>query len=1067
MKRSIYCLKMTLPAGWKIDAKRVLPEYLGTELVRYVHESYKTGVMFAKVSGPVINLGMGFTTEINNSSGVTHCLEHLCFKESVSHQKGVLDLLATRCGSDGTNAYTTDDHTMFTLNMVGQPALVKVMPVFVNHILAPKLSNESFMTEIFHINGKGENQGVVYSEMTGRENTDDDLMWNEITKLLFGVDSPYSHEAGGHSSKLATITNKEITDYHKNTYTTDNLNVIITGDVSHHEALLALSNALDTSISDGASVICRNRGFSSLMSQPTDEDRKSKGRGIVYYPSDDTSQGTLMFAAKIPGGIGNLKNPVAADVVLRFFKSIPSSPLNQSFVHIDEPIASYVTGGVEMSVEPYLYLQFCGVPYSMNEELAEGVEHEEIVDSETKEHEEEEEDCDTEWFTDDQFRDLLIEEIKKIIESLKTDPKSYQSLQHSLRKERISDQEDFEDDPHETLLDGIIPDLIFSEYPGHNLNFGDHIDRCPQFDSLLEKDKSWWIDFITEAFLTPLIDNTAAEVKAIPSEKLSKKIKRDKEKVTKQNIKRFGKASLSTLQSHVDKAEEKEKVKLSDDVKNNFPIETKLSEIKEIPRTLSHTKDSKSLEVMDVGIESCFITTRVFFNYQSAPLELARYAYLLNELLLESDSNSLNYKQTCEKLDEDFVTSFSSIGRYSSFMRVTTAPHIFGLAFYSEPDKAGLISEWVSDLLLKTKINPDCLKSKCKNLLSDISENSCDQNAMADQAMVLSTYDVCSYPVLNSMFSQKLFLKRCLEDLPLTMEKLNELLKYLSHSDTPAAAVVGGSDEGTRKEVIKGLGDVLAPRPHLFSKFNIGDEIRNKRTFKSEKSFVYGMASADTATIHLIIPSGINPQSDPKQSHALDVLCESISMQDSELQLAIRGRGLAYHASVYCSKTSGDIIVYIDSCTNVEKCIEGALEVLRDIPDLEASQVLSDFSIRNSKGSTTYTCKSARATSPDTISQVTGGCFRQCFSLEELAARESHIDDITYEDLLSVYNSHISRLLDNTTDLVVAVVCNSADVDRTVESVKQLMGISPTPYKSSSDLFIGFDKLVSNSIEGK
>lgn len=50
------------------------------------------------------------------------------------------------------------------------------MPVYVDHILHPTITDASFVTEVHHINGAGEDAGVVYSEMQARENSAGDLM---------------------------------------------------------------------------------------------------------------------------------------------------------------------------------------------------------------------------------------------------------------------------------------------------------------------------------------------------------------------------------------------------------------------------------------------------------------------------------------------------------------------------------------------------------------------------------------------------------------------------------------------------------------------------------------------------------------------------------------------------------------------------------------------------------------------------------------------------------------------------------------------------------------------------
>ncbi|KIH44026.1 hypothetical protein ANCDUO_25960 [Ancylostoma duodenale] len=54
--------------------------------------------------------------------------------------KGVLDVIANRCLASGTNAWTDQDHTAYTLSTVGSEGFFKVLPVYLNHLLSPMLS---------------------------------------------------------------------------------------------------------------------------------------------------------------------------------------------------------------------------------------------------------------------------------------------------------------------------------------------------------------------------------------------------------------------------------------------------------------------------------------------------------------------------------------------------------------------------------------------------------------------------------------------------------------------------------------------------------------------------------------------------------------------------------------------------------------------------------------------------------------------------------------------------------------------------------------------------------------
>lgn len=113
-------------------------------------------------------------TEAHDDDGLPHTLEHLIFLGSERYPyKGILDLLANRCLAHGTNAWTDTDHTCYTIYTAGSEGMLTLLPIYLDHILRPTLSEEGFTTEVHHIDGEGEDAGVVYCEMQGRENSAD------------------------------------------------------------------------------------------------------------------------------------------------------------------------------------------------------------------------------------------------------------------------------------------------------------------------------------------------------------------------------------------------------------------------------------------------------------------------------------------------------------------------------------------------------------------------------------------------------------------------------------------------------------------------------------------------------------------------------------------------------------------------------------------------------------------------------------------------------------------------------------------------------------------------------
>lgn len=64
--------------------------------------------------------------------------------------KGVLDLLANRTFAQGTNAWTSQDHTSYTISTAGSEGFLNLLPIYVDHILFPTLVDSAHYTEVSH-----------------------------------------------------------------------------------------------------------------------------------------------------------------------------------------------------------------------------------------------------------------------------------------------------------------------------------------------------------------------------------------------------------------------------------------------------------------------------------------------------------------------------------------------------------------------------------------------------------------------------------------------------------------------------------------------------------------------------------------------------------------------------------------------------------------------------------------------------------------------------------------------------------------------------------------------------
>lgn len=206
-------------------------------------------VIVADRKGPKLNGYFTLATEIFDDSGSPHTLEHLVFMGSKNYQyKGLLDKLSSRAYC-GTNAWTATDHTAYTLESAGWDGFAQVLPVYLEHIIVPTITDEAITTEVWHVDGEGNDAGVVYSEMQGTENNSMEIMDLKARRLLYEANIGFRYETGGMTEQLRSLTPKRIRDFHREMYQPRNLCVVIVGEADQVE-LLNILDEFEESIKD-------------------------------------------------------------------------------------------------------------------------------------------------------------------------------------------------------------------------------------------------------------------------------------------------------------------------------------------------------------------------------------------------------------------------------------------------------------------------------------------------------------------------------------------------------------------------------------------------------------------------------------------------------------------------------------------------------------------------------------------------------------------------------------------------------------------------------------------------
>ncbi len=225
-------------------------EYGPQKLTEYVSDRTGMRIVVVDQPGPKVLGFFAVATEILDDSGSPHTLEHLCFMGSKSYPyKGLLDKVATR-GYSTTNAWTATDHTAYTLETAGYAAFAQILPMYLEHVIVPTLTDAGCYTEVFHVDGSGHDAGVVYSEMQAVQNTQSELMELEAKRLLYPEGIGFRYETGGMMEQLRVLSAERIREFHREMYQPKNLCVLVIGEVDHEHLLSTLDTFEESILSD-------------------------------------------------------------------------------------------------------------------------------------------------------------------------------------------------------------------------------------------------------------------------------------------------------------------------------------------------------------------------------------------------------------------------------------------------------------------------------------------------------------------------------------------------------------------------------------------------------------------------------------------------------------------------------------------------------------------------------------------------------------------------------------------------------------------------------------------------
>jgi zinc protease len=299
-------------------------------LLREVRERPLVGVwMWYRVGG---------RNELPGTTGVSHWVEHMLFKGGKRFGKGEITKEISRRGG-ALNAFTWIDCT----------AYFETLPAAEIDLALAIESDRIYDTRIEPDEAEAE-RTVVISEREGSENYPEFWLREEVQAVAWR-EHPYRLGVIGPKSDLRAMTRENLYDHYKRYYMTNNATLVMVGDFSSAELLDKIHGEFDKHPAGPTPPKLQ------IEEQPqTGERRVSVSRPgptsyvMLAYHAPEASHEDAAAMVVLSSLLGGASSPIAWGGARRLGRS---TRLYRAL--IDGEIASSVSAGYELTLDPYLF----------------------------------------------------------------------------------------------------------------------------------------------------------------------------------------------------------------------------------------------------------------------------------------------------------------------------------------------------------------------------------------------------------------------------------------------------------------------------------------------------------------------------------------------------------------------------------------------------------------------------------------------------------------------------------------------------------------------------------------
>lgn len=975
-------------------------EYADTKISKW--RSLETGLQLTYIDqpSPIVNGYFAVATEIANDSGCPHTLEHLVFMGSEKYPyKGLLDSLGNRFFSS-TNAWTSVDQTVYTLTTAGWEGFRTLLPIYLDHLFRPTLTDEACLTEVYHIDGKGKEKGVVFSEMQGIESQAWFISYLNLQKTLYAKDSGYSSETGGLMAHLRHLTNDQIREFHKSMYRPDNLCVVITGSVDESE-LLEVMGAFDKTLAALPQVPSKRPFVDSEHDLPLTETVVK----TVEFPDEDETMAELVIGWIGPKCDQTLEN-LAVDMVGSYLTDSPVSLLNKKLVEIENPLATEIVYGTDDFYRTGLNLTASGVPTeSLN-----------AVDDAVKALLAEQ--CKTEKFDLKYMREVISQQQLKYVSHTEKDPTTFSNI--------------------------AILDFIYGNPDGSDL--AEVTKDLLHFIVLSKWSAAEWCQLIQTYF----VDNKSATILGVPSSKLNKRMKQENKERKKEVLAKYGKDGLKKLQEQLDLAQQKNDTPIPDSVLLQFG-KPNPSNIKFI-KTTSYKAGSNSgsyaeyqtsgkfaeaLKADDNGslplylhyeqYKSGFVTVHCMMSSAVIRKELLKYYSIMEEIFSLSiklpSGEYIPYNDVISQIHNDLIEFQFDNGIEHQFAELLSVKIMF------EKSKYKTAIQWLVNVLKYSVFEESRVKIIIEKIINGLADKKRNDELMMYSLQYRTVYSDASIRKAHDCINTEEFYKELLQKIndgkfSEIQADLEEIRRCLFSTDNMKLFVVGGVDE---------LDKPVSSWSQFAKEFQLNskqenldlDKIPRAHQYKTKvgsscsgKAFLVTTPASEST--HFMSLTPIPTEYLSNDIFKIALASEILGCVEGPFWRAIRGTGLAYGANIRRLIESGFLSFTIYRGADAKQAWLTGKQIIADF--VEGKTDIDQISIENSIAAIVNELANAESNNYDAaINKITDTIFKKRGG-DYVTHFLSVLNGFTKDDLLYVMKKYFLPLFSAEHSLIFSCV---------------------------------------------